>query len=294
MYQRFAVPGRAMLIVVVVVAVLSWTVTSVSKGESNLGKSRKPVITSPRFNVSAERVELFQGIDNGQLATKFVPKDSSGGFILVTNRTSEPLTVELPDAFVAVQVLKQVGGGLGGGGPGGQPGGQQNGQQGGQNQNAGGGFGGGGGGGLGGGGLGGGQQGGGFFSIPPERTVRVPYVSVCLNHGKPDPSARLEYRLMPVEDYAKDEVLAELIHMVGSGKLNQHSAQAAVWNRTDNMGWQELADKNTRGILGVEYYFSPQNIYEGQMIMAAAIDRVRERSAAVESIPEQTALSRVP
>lgn len=253
---------------------------------------QRPVITNPGFNASAERVELFQGIDNGKLATKFVPKDSSGGFILVTNRTSEPLTVELPNAFVAVQVLKQVGGGLGGGG------GQQNGQQGGQNQNAGGGFGGGGGGlgggGQGGGGLGGGQQGGGFFSIPPERTVRVPYVSVCLNHGKPDPSARLKYRLMPVEDYAKDEVLAELIHMVGSGKLNQHSAQAAVWNRTDNMGWQELAHKNTRGILGVEYYFSPQNIYEGQMIMAAAIDRVRERSAAVESMPEQTALSRVP
>lgn len=248
---------------------------------------QRPVITNPGFNASAERVELFQGIDNGKLATKFVPKDSSGGFILVTNRTSEPLTVELPNAFVAVQVLKQVGGGLGGGG------GQQNGQQGGQNQNAGGGFGGGGGG-QGGGGLGGGQQGGGFFSIPPERTVRVPYVSVCLNHGKPDPSARLKYRLMPVEDYAKDEVLAELIHMVGSGKLNQHSAQAAVWNRTDNMGWQELAHKNTRGILGVEYYFSPQNIYEGQMIMAAAIDRVRERSAAVESMPEQTALSRVP
>jgi hypothetical protein len=254
--------------------------------------NQRPVITNPGFSASAERVELFQGIDNGKLATKFVPKDSSGGFILVTNRTSEPLTVELPNAFVAVQVLKQVGGGLGGGG------GQQNGQQGGQNQNAGGGFGGGGGGlgggGLGGGGLGGGQQGGGFFSIPPERTVRVPYVSVCLNHGKPDPSARLKYRLMPVEDYAKDEVLAELIHMVGSGKLNQHSAQAAVWNRTDNMGWQELAHKNTRGILGVEYYFSPQNIYEGQMIMAAAIDRVRERSAAVESMPEQTALSRVP
>jgi len=247
---------------------------------------QRPVITNPGFNASAERVELFQGIDNGKLATKFVPKDSSGGFILVTNRTSEPLTVELPNAFVAVQVLKQAGGGLGGGG----------GQQGGQNQNAGGGFGGGGGGGggLGGGGLGGGQQGGGFFSIPPERTVRVPYVSVCLNHGKPDPSARLKYRLMPVEDYAKDEVLAELIHMVGSGKLNQHSAQAAVWNRTDNMGWQELAHKNTRGILGVEYYFSPQNIYEGQMIMAAAIDRVRERAAAVESMPEQTALSRVP
>ena len=227
---------------------------------------------------------------------------------------NEPVTVELPEAFVAVQVLKQFGGGLGGGGlgggglgggglgggglgGGGLGGGGLGGQQGGgQNQNAGGGFGGGGGlggGGLGGGGFGGGQQGGGFFSIPTERTVRVPYVSVCLNHGRPDPSPRLEYKLVPVEQYTQDEVLEELIRMVASGKFDQHSAQAAIWNRTDNMGWQMLAAKSTRGILSVEYYFSPQNIQEGQWLMASAVSRVRENAMFGQAEAKESARLRV-
>ncbi len=101
--------------------------------------------------------------------------------------------MKLPETFLAVQVLKTgcsgwrtrcggLGGGLGGGGQGG-----------GQAQTAGGGAGGGLGGGL--GGMGGGGQGGaggGFFSIPPEKTVYVPYTSVCLEHGKVEPAPRLD------------------------------------------------------------------------------------------------------
>ncbi len=256
------------------------------------------MITKPKFDPAAEKVKFFEAIDDGSLTTKFVPQGSSGGFLLVTNSTEESVTVELPDAFVAVPVLKQFGGGLGGGGlgggglgGGGLGGGGLGGQQGGgQNQNAGGGFGGGGGG----GGLGGGgQQGGGFFSIPPERTVRVPFVSACLNHGKPDPSPRLEYELMPVEDYTQDEVLSELIRMVGSGRFDQHSAQAAVWNRTDNMNWQMLAEKSTRGILNVEYYFSSQNIQEGQKIAALAEARIRENAMSGIQEPNEAASLRV-
>ena len=112
--------------------------------------------------------------------------------------------------------------------------------------------------------------------------MRVPYVSACLNHGKPDPSARLEYKLVPVEEYTKDEVLAELIRMVGTGRVDQHSAQAAIWTRTDNMSWQKLAAKNVRGILSVEYYFSAQNIQEGQLLMATAEGNVREKSRETE------------
>ena len=135
---------------------------------------------------------------------------------------------------------------------------------------------------------GGGQGGGGFFSIPPERTVRVPYVSACLNHGKPDPSARLEYKLVPVDEYTQDEVLAELIRMVGTGRVNQHSAQAAIWTRTDNMSWQELAAKNHRGVRGVEYYFNQGNIAEAQLIVAAAEGNLREAASRGEQSESET------
>ncbi|MEJ7591202.1 MAG: hypothetical protein WKF77_06615 [Planctomycetaceae bacterium] len=287
MYLRHSILCRSLLILGALASVMPSS--SIAEAGSKPSEARKPVITKPKFDPSAERVEFFKGMEDGQLETQFVPKDASGGFLLVKNTTEEPVTVDLPEAFVAVQVLKQFGGGgMGGGGMGGggMGGGGMGGQLGGGvNKNAGGGLGGGGmgGGGMGGGGMGGGgggQGGGGFFSIPPERTVRVPYVSACLNHGKPDPSARLEYKLVPVEEYTKDEVLAELIRMVGTGRVNQHSAQAAIWTRTDNMSWQKLAAKNVRGILSVEYYFNAQNIREGQLLMAAAEGNVREKSQA--------------
>ena len=303
MCSRQTFVRRSCLILAAVVA--SVTLNSALHAGTKSAEARKPVITKPKFDPTAEKVEFFQGMEEGQLETKFVPKDANGGFLLVTNTTDEPVTVELPEAFVAVQVLKQFGGmggvGMGGmgAGMGGMGGGGMGGMGGGQNQNVGGGMGGMGGGGMGGmggggmGGMGGGGMGGGFFSIPPERTVRVPYVSACLNHGKPDPSARLEYKLVPGEEYTKDEILGELIRMVGTGRVNQHSAQAAIWNRTDNMSWQELASKSTRGILSVQYYFNPQNIQEGQFLMAAAEGNVRENAKADKSAPTETAASRV-
>ena len=284
MNLRHSILSASLLVLGVAASVMAST--SVSEAGSKPAEARKPVITKPKFDPSAERVEFFKGMEDGQLETRFVPKDANGGFLLVTNTTEEPITVELPDAFVAVQVLKQLGGGgMGGGGMGG--GGMGGGGMGGGggSQNAGGGMGGGGGGiGGGGGGMGGGGQGGGegFFSIPPERTVRVPYVSACLNHGKPDPSARLEYKLVPVDKYTDDPILAELIRMVGTGRVNQHSAQAAIWTRTDNMSWQDLAAKHVRGILSVEYYFNSNNIQEGQLLMATAEGRVREKSGEAE------------
>ncbi len=263
---------------------LGFVASGKTSAESKRRETRKPAITNPRFDPSAERIGLFEGLENGQLESKVVAKDSTGGFVLISNTSEQPMTVELPDSFVMVPVLKQIGGlGGGGGGLGGQGGGQGGGQQGGGQQSGGGGFGGGqgggglGGGGQGGGGLGGGGQGGGgFFSIPPERSVKVPYVSACLNHGKSDPNPRVAYKLVRVEEYTDDTVLQELIRMVGTGELNQHSAQAAIWTRTDNMSWQQLAAKNHRGIQGVEYYFNPRNIAEAQLIVATAEGNLRE------------------
>lgn len=254
-------------------------------GESAKASSRKPVITRPRFDVMAERVDLFDGLDDGRLESRFVPKGSQSGFILVTNTGSAPLTVDLPAAFVAVQVLKQAdgGGGFGGGGQAGGGGGQS----------AGGGFGGGGGGQGGGGGFGGGGQGGGgggFFSIPPERTVKVPYVSACLNHGRPDPSPSMTYRLVRVSEYTQDPVLTELIQMVGSGRFDQQSAQAAVWTRTDDMSWQALASKGTQGIQGRVSYFSTQQISQAQTILVAAEGRARENMAAAKELPTEVSV----
>lgn len=229
------------------------------------GKARRP-ITRPGFDPTAERVALFDGMDQGQLESRVVAKNAAGGAVYIKNLTDQPLTVELPEAFVAVQVNKQFGGAPGGGAV----------------QSTGGGFGGGGGGGGGfdgGGGFGGGDDGAGFFSIPPEQTVRLSYDSVCLNHGKPEPSPRTKMEIVPVESYTSDKVLAELLSMVGTGRLPTQIAQAAVWTRTDKMTWRDLANKVVSSRGRKKAYFHPTELRKAQLLVSTATGRARERAA---------------
>lgn len=257
-------------------------------------------ITKLTLIPSAEKVELFKGMEDGQLETKVIAKGPFGGSLLITNKTDLPLTVDMPQAFATVHVLKQFGGGggLGGGGlgGGGLGGGQGGGLGGGGQQNQGGGLGGGQGGGLGGGGLGGGGLGGqgaggggGFFSIPPEKTVKLPYISVCLEHGKADPTPQASFKIVPLEDYTQDEVLRQLITMVASGRLPAQSAQAAVWTRTDNMSWQELASKAKFDVVrGKVPYFHTNDLRAAQMIVTTAEGRAKEAAKARgEEQPQQ-------
>lgn len=279
------------------------TVSADSFAASKRTEARRPVLTNPKFDPTAERVGLFEGMEDGRIETKVVAKDATGGFVIVSNTSDQPLTVELPDSFVAVQVLKQLGGlgGMGGGMGGGLGGmgGGMGGMGGGQNQSQGGGFGGqqGGMGGMGGmgGGMGGMGGGGGFFSVPPEKSVKVPYVGACLNHGKADPNPRVDYKLVRVSEYTQDPVLAELIRMVGSGRVDQHSAQAAIWTRTDNMSWQDLANESSRSIGGGrDYFFKPANIAMAQNIFVTAEARVREAAERGESSePVEAVIPRV-
>jgi hypothetical protein len=188
--------------------------------------------------------------------------------MLIENRSNKPLTVDLPDSFVIVQ--RQFGGGAGAGGIGG---GRQ-GQAAGAAQPAGGGFGGMGGG-MGGGGFGGGGQ----FSVPPEQVARVPYQSVCLEHGKRDPDFSVNYKVIPVEEFTSNEQLGALITMVGTKQIDSQVAQAAAWHLANNMSWEELAAKTSTEIgASDEPYFAPQALYKAQQLVAEARGFARERA----------------
>lgn len=133
---------------------------------------------------------------------------------------------------------------------------------------------------------GGGMGGGGMFSIPPERTLKVPFVSACLNHGKAEPNPRVEYRIVRVSEYTNDPILAELIRMVGTGRVDQQSAQAAIWTRTDNMSWEQLASKSVRGIHGHRNFFQPGHIAQGQLLLTSAEAHVREQGDSAPEVQE--------
>ena len=230
---------------------------------------RVPAITKPKFDPTAKKVELFKGIKDGVITARLILKNSRQGNVLIENKTDQPLTVKLPNAVVGVQVLKQ--GGMMGGGGGGMMGGGGGGQSGG---------GGGGGVDMGvGGGMGGGGGGMGMFSIPPQKVVRLPYHGVCLEHGKREPSSRMRYKLVPVEEYSKDPGLNELLTLVAQRRIPTPVAQAAAWNLNSKMPWQTLAAKR-RSRLGGGFhppYFHLQHLIRARQVVAYAKARGAER-----------------
>jgi hypothetical protein len=229
--------------------------------------AKKGAITKPKLDPSAPVVDLFKGMEDKQLSTKLLQKDSKSGNLLIENLTKETITVDMPESFVGVHVLNQ--GGFGGG----QQGGQQGGGGGGQST------GGGGGGQQGGGGGQQGGGGGGFFSIPPGKVVRLAVTSVCLEYGKPEPSVRMEYKIFPVEHFSKDPILKELLNLVASGRINRNVAQAAAWNIANGKSWRELAAMKfrTAGNRPDTPHFSHAQLAYAQNLVAAAKQRAIDK-----------------
>jgi hypothetical protein len=260
------------------------------------GKAKRPLKTL-KHDPNAEEVALFEAIEAGQLEVRVLPKNAFGGNVLIENKTDKPLTVKMPAAVGAVpKHLAQFGGGFGGGGlgGGGLGGGGLGGGQGGGQQQLGGGLGGGGlgGGGLGGGGMGGGGffggGGGGFGSIPPEQIASIPLNSVCLEHGKPEPSTRSEYVLVPIEKLSDDPVLHGLLELVGTGKVDAQAAQAATWHLANNMTFDQLANKAVQHVGGLPAtpYFTQNQLLGAQALLAHTRKAVEEAPAQPAKKPE--------
>lgn len=185
-------------------------------------------------------VGLFELMDAKQVDVKLVHKNEAAGNLLIENKTDKPLNFEMPEAFVGVHVLNQ--GFFQSNGNGNNPFGNQSGQGNGQGQ---------GGQTTGGGASGGNQTGSGIFSVPPGKIARVPVRSVCLEHGRPTPSSRMEYRIFPVERFSKEPALRELLTAVAAGKHSQKVAQAAAWHLASDKSWKQLAAMKFRRLGGL-------------------------------------------
>jgi hypothetical protein len=262
---------------------------------STIAKTQAPV-------EGFESLEMFSAMASGEIEVIIKAKDSVDSNLLVTNNTDRPLAIQMPATFAAVPVLRQFGGGgLGGGQQGGGFGGGQGGglaQTGGQ-QGMGGGFGGGqqgggfGGGGQQGGGFGGGG-GGGVFNIPPGKSGRLSVKTVCLEEGKPDPTARVDYKIMPLEKFNSDPKIAEMCRMLASDEISQPVSQAAAWHITDGLSWQEMLVKNRIELMDgyTERYFHPNQVAFAPKVVAVAEERAKARKKlekeSAKSSPEET------
>lgn len=216
-----------------------------------------------------ETLDLFDAMDEGLVEVKFIARNDAKGRLLVENTAGREVRFRVPDAFVGVPVVAQLGGGLGGGGGGG----------GGQAVGGGGGGGGLGGGGGGGGGLGGG---GGAFSIAPEKTAKINVPLLCLDHGKKIPGPAKPYEIVRAEDHlaSRPEVI-ELVAAYARGELQRGAAQAAVWHANSDVSWQELAAKlnGTARSFTRSPYFSRDEIQAGLAYYNEALRRAALRAA---------------
>lgn len=237
-----------------------------------LAEKKAAPIARPALDRSAPVVPLFEGMEQRQFDVKLVHRDEKSGQLFVTNTTDSVLTVEMPEAFVGVQVLHQF----------------QLSPQGptsGQNQSS-----------LSqlGQTLGAGQMTGGgtnnqssalpngFFSVPAGATVRLPVTSVCLEHGRPTPSPRMEYRIVPVETVTSDPVLKGVLTQLAQGRIPQKPAQAAAWHLANGKSRAELASMMARNTGLPVPLFSAEDLRQTE----ALLNRVRN-SVAQDQI-EQT------
>lgn len=255
--------------------------------------SDRPLKHSP-YDPHAATVKLFEGLKCGAISVKVVPNGAKGGSLFLTNQTQEPLTVQMPQSFVGVPVKAQFG--TFGAGQGTSQFGQNSGIGNGAGNNMGAAAGTQAIGGSTGSNLSGATGTGingssssnpfpqGFFSIPADKTLRVPYTSVCLNHGLNEPTSRAHMELMAVEDYTSDPVLQALINQIGSGEQHVRTLQAAVWHVANGISWQELAGKGTSPIrVPGDNYFSTAQMQAAQAIVNEI------QTAHLRSIRSQTA-----
>jgi hypothetical protein len=235
------------------------------------------VNASAAASSASQASELFAAEADGLVAVKYIPNDSRSAQVIITNRTSKPLSLRLPAAFAGVPVLAQMGmggrgaaAGFGAGGIGGGP------------QATGGGLGGQGMNGMGGGGAG--AAGGGAFSIPPQKTRVLRVTTVCLEHGKPEPSSRHPYKLAAVESFSSDPKLAIVLESLGRGELSQKVAQAAAWHLSNGLSWEQLAAEKIDHAGGVpdEPYFTPSELMAAQRVVAIATQQAAARKPVVE------------
>jgi hypothetical protein len=254
------------------------------------GDARRVTAANPAE--PAQTVEMFSAIKDGRIEVQLVAKDSTQCRVVVKNKTDQPLSVKLPEAFAGVPVLAQAiqPGGAGragrtGGMGGGYGGSSSRGGRGGGNQGIGGGMMGGMGGmgmgGMGMGGMGGMGMGGGFMNVPAEKVEHFNVPIVCLEHGKHDPKPTVKYEIRPIDEFTSKPGVREVCSLLSSGQLPQRIAQVAAWHLNNDMSWDELAAKQLRFANGTRRpYFSPNEIKAAMQLVTVATNLAEQRNSA--------------
>jgi hypothetical protein len=98
------------------------------------------------------------------------------------------------------------------------------------------------------------------------------FATVCLEHGKPEPSQRVTYKLVALESHSKDPKLALVLEALGRGEIPQKVAQAAAWHLANGLTWERLAAEKIDHAGGDpdEPFFAPWELQAAFRVVEAA------------------------
>jgi len=87
--------------------------------------------------------------------------------------------------------------------------------------------------------------------------------------------------LKSIDSITKDSNVIEICKMLGSKKIDQQSAQAAVWHLTDGLTWRDLAQKvKIRHLNGTqEMFFNGRELARAQRIVALVRTLKRDKNS---------------
>jgi len=127
---------------------------------------------------------------------------------------------------------------------------------------------------------------GGAFSVPPEKTKVMRITTVCLEHGKKEPSSRMAYKLVALESFSTDPKLQSLLEALGRGELSQKVAQAATWHVANGLTWEELSAKKIDRLgRPDDAWFTPTELTMAHRSVAVASERAAAAAAAEPVTP---------
>ena len=133
------------------------------------------------------------------------------------------------------------------------------------------------------------------FTVFPAKSRVVRIATVCLDHGKREPNARVPYRMVALDVCSTDPRLAELLECLSRGMLTQKVAQAAAWHLSSGRTWDQLAAEVIEMAGGADpdvRVFSPVELLAAKQFVDAATRRHGPPPAVSSESASETASAR--
>jgi hypothetical protein len=93
------------------------------------------------------------------------------------------------------------------------------------------------------------------YKLHPKKYILETVRTVCLEHGKADPTPKMKYEMRPLSDVTQRKEVQVLCELRGNDAVHPDVLQAATWNLNNDMSWDDLNAKEIRSLSSRRPYF---------------------------------------